>query len=298
MGDVIVDGDDLLGDGVNVTARLQAFAEPGSICLSGDAFRQVDGKLPTQFRDAGEQQFKNIDRPVRVYIWTSDQAPLRPSLSLPDKPSIAVLPFQNMSGDPEQDYFADGMVEDIITALSRFRSLFVIARNSSFTYKGRAVDVKQVGRELGVRYVLEGSVRKASGTVRITSQLIDALSGKHLWADRVDGSLEHIFRLQDQVSASVVGAIEIRVEQVEIDRVRRKSTASLDAYDFTLRALASLRTNTKEGSEEALRLSRQAIGLDSDYALPYALGAFCIARVGKPMVGWTTKLMSTERLGS
>ena len=203
-------------------------------------------------------------RAWRVQLGVQALRAQRPSeterpLPLPDKPSIAVLPFQNMSGDPEQEYFADGMVEDIITALSRFKSLFVIARNSSFTYKGKAVDIKQVGRELGVRYVLEGSVRKAGGRVRITGQLIDATTGAHLWADRFDGPLDDIFELQDKVTSSVVAAIAPRLEQAEIDRSERKPTESLDAFDLYYRAIHSLRRFTREGYEDALRLARQAI---------------------------------------
>jgi len=216
QGDVIIEGGDMFGDGVNVAARLEALAEPGGICVSGRVQEDAEGKLEIAFENAGEQQLKNIARPVRVYrVRLSGAAgpSSRPALPLPDKPSIAMLPFQNMSGDPEQEYFADGIVEEIITALSRFQQLFVIARNSSFTYKGRAVDVKQVGRELGVRYVLEGSVRKAGNHERITGQLVDALTGAHLWADRFDGTLENIFELQDSVTASVVGAIAPKIEQ-------------------------------------------------------------------------------------
>src|SRR5262249_21573460 len=209
QGDVILEAGDIFGDGVNVAARLEGVAEPGGICVSGRVQEDAEGKLEITFENAGEQQLKNIDRPVRVYRVRSSGAATgpRPALPLPDKPSIAVLPFQNMSGDPAQEYFADGIVEEITTALSRFRQLFVIARNSSFAYKGHAVDVKQVGRDLGVRFVLEGSVRKAGNRVRITGQLVDALTGAHLWADRFDGGLEDIFELQDSVTASVVGAI-------------------------------------------------------------------------------------------
>src|SRR5467141_2338498 len=242
LGDVLVEGDDILGDGVNIAARLEGIAEPGGICISEDAFRQVRGKIEAEFADIGEQSLKNIARPLRVYrigpSLTTEQPTTPPTtLPLPDKPSIAVLPFTNMSGDPEQEYFADGMVEEIITALSRIRWLFVIARNSSFTYKGQAVDVKQVGRELGVRYVLEGSVRKGGNRVRITAQLIDATSGAHLWADRFDGSLEEVFELQDKVAISVAGVIEPTLRQSEIERARRKRPDSLDAYDLYLRAL-------------------------------------------------------------
>jgi TolB-like protein len=230
VGDIIIDCDDIYGDGVNVAARLEGLAEPGGICVSGRVQEDARGKLEIVFEDLGEQQLKNIARPVRVYrVRLSGAAPsYRPALPLPDKPSIAVLPFQNMSGDPEQEYFADGIVEEIITALSRFRQLFVIARNSTFTYKGRAVDVKQVGRELGVRYVLEGSVRKAGERVRITAQLIDAATGAHLWADRFDGGLGEIFELQESVAATVAGEIAPRVERAEIERVKRKPTESLD----------------------------------------------------------------------
>src|SRR5262245_1597741 len=241
VGDVVVEGEDLLGDSVNVAARLEGIAEPGGICISESAYQQVRDKVDVRFQDAGEQQLKNIPRPVRAYQArpSGAAASSRPTLPLPDKPSIAVLPFKNMSGDPEQEYFADGIVEEIITALSRFRQLFVIARNSSFTYKGRVVDVKQVGRELGVRYVLEGSVRRSADRVRVTGQLIDAATGAHLWADRFDGALEDIFELQDRVTTSVVGAIAPKLEQAEIDRAKRKPPENLDAYDYYLRGMAS-----------------------------------------------------------
>jgi TolB-like protein/class 3 adenylate cyclase len=257
LGDIIKDGRDIYGDGVNVAARLEALAEPGGICVSRVVRDQVRDKLAFSFEDMGEQQVKNIARPIRVHrvLLSTQPSPskpatgesTKPSLALPDKPSIAVLPFQNMSGDPEQEYFADGMVEEIITALSRIRWLFVIARNSSFTYKGQSVDVKQVGRELGVRYVLEGSVRKAGGRVRITAQLIDALTGTHLWADRFDGSLEDIFELQDKVAVSVAGVIEPTLQAAEIRRSSERPTSDLTAYDLYLRALVIfLRPGEKE----------------------------------------------------
>jgi adenylate cyclase len=277
LGDVLVKDGDLFGDGVNVAARLQVLAEPGGICVSGTVRDHVGRKLAVGFADMGEQVVKNIAEPVRVYQVgpVGDAAAISPSLPLPDKPSIAVLPFQNMSGDPEQEYFADGIVEDITTALSRFQWLFVIARNSAFAYKGRAVDIKQVGRELGVRYVLEGSIRKASAKVRITGQLIDATTGVHLWADRFDGVLEDIFDLQDRITNSVVGAIERRLFSAETERARRKPTKNLAAYDCFLRAMPLVFASTKEGSTEALDLLRRAIDLDPGYSSAYALAAEC-----------------------
>jgi adenylate cyclase len=277
VGDVMVDGSNLLGDGVNIAARLEALAEPGAICISGAARDHIGNKLPLGFDDLGDQQVKNIAQAVRVYRVQAQTPASQPvsTLPLPDKPSIAVLPFQNMSGDPEQEYFADGMVEEIITALSRIRWLFVIARNSSFTYKGQAVDVKQVGRELGVRYVLEGSVRKAGGRVRITAQLIDTSSGAHLWADRFDGSLEDIFDLQDKVAISVAGVIEPTLRQAEIQRARRKRPDSLDAYDLYLRALPFAYTSMPEDADKALGFVEQAISLDPDFAAAHAIIAWC-----------------------
>ena len=287
VGDIIIDEGDIYGDGVNIAARVESLARPGAICLSDSAYQQIKGKLTLDVSDMGEQQLKNIAQPVRVYSIRLDGTPAR--LALPDKPSIAVLPFQNMSGDPEQDYFADGIVEDIITALSRFQNLFVIARNSSFTYKGRAVDVKQVSRELGVRYVLEGSVRKSTNRVRITGQLIDATTGAHLWADHFDGTLEDVFDLQDQVTVSVVSAIAPKLEQVEIERAKRKPTESLDAYDYFLRGTASLHQGTKEAIGEALRLFYQAIELDPEFSSAYGMAAWCY--VVRKTNGWMRDLV-------
>ena len=278
VGDIIIDGDDIFGDGVNVAARVEGECLPGSVCLSANAVEQVRNKTSFAFDDLGEKSLKNIDRPIRIYgmrVKTGAPAsialpePGRP-LPLPDKPSIAVLPFQNMSGDPEQDYFADGMVEEIITALSRNRGLFVIARNSSFTYKGKPVDIKQVGRELGVRYVLEGSVRKAGPRVRITGQLIDTSSGAHIWADRFDGVLDDIFELQDKVTLSVVGAISPQLELAEIERARRKRTEDLGAYDIYLRGIASFHQSTIAGALEAQKLWRQAVEKDPHLAIAWA----------------------------
>jgi len=277
VGDVIIDGDDIYGDGVNVAARLEGLAEPGGICVSSRVYEDTRGKLDVAFEDAGEQQLKNIAWPVRVYrVLLGGEAPrARPALALPDKPSIAVLAFDNLSGDPEQEYFADGMVEEIIMALSRLRWLFVIARNSSFTYKGRAVDVKQIGRELGVRYVLEGSVRKAGNKVRIAGQLIDTSTGAHLWADRFEGDAADMFALQDQVTANVVGAIAPKLEQAEIARALRKPTDSLDAYDYFLRGMAAIHRWQRGPTEEALAMFRRAIELDPGFASAYGMAARC-----------------------
>ena len=291
LGDVLVEGDDILGDGVNVAARLEGIAEPGGICISEDAFRQVRGKVDAGFTDIGEQQLKNIVRPLRVYRVRAESPLATPSppagegrvgvLPLPDRPSIAVMPFANMSGDPEQEYFADGMVEEIITALSRICWLFVIARNSTFTYKGQSVDVKQVARELGVRYVLEGSVRKAGGRVRITAQLIYAPTGTHLWADRFDGSLEDVFELQDKVATSVAGVIEPTLQAAETARAAHRPTNDLTAYGLYLRAYALDLTS----APEALRLLDQAIERDPHYGPALALAANFYAQ--RCIAGWS-----------
>jgi adenylate cyclase len=264
LGDVIRDGRDIFGDGVNIAARLEALAEPGGICVSRMVYDQVRDKLDVALEDMGEQQFKNIARPVHVWCARLAARPAVPApwpLALPDKPSIAVLPFANMSGDPEQEYFVDGMVEEIITALSRIRWLFVIARNSSFTYKGHAIDVKQVGRELGVRYVLEGSVRKGGNRVRITGQLIDAANGTHLWADRFDGLIEDVFELQDKVASSVAGVIEPALQAAETARSAGRPTTDLTAYDLYLRGYAMVWSSARQ-IPEALRLMEQAIERD------------------------------------
>ena len=296
VGDIIIDDNDIFGDGVNIAARLEGIAAPGGVCISDDAQRQIRGKVDLAFHDMGQQALKNIAEPMRTWRLRVGATPLdvgqaapgrqkpgenpgetRPVaempavLALPDKPSIAVLPFQNMSGDAEQEYFADGMAEDIITALSRFKSLFVIARNSSFTYKGKSVDIRQVGRELGVRYVLEGSVRKAGNRVRITGQLIDAATDRHLWADKFDGALEDVFGLQDQVTASVVGVIAPTLEQAEIERTRQKPTDRLDSYDLFLRGMASL--NKMKALSEAREFFKKAFEQDPDYGAAYAMAA-------------------------
>jgi TolB-like protein/class 3 adenylate cyclase/Tfp pilus assembly protein PilF len=290
LGDVIVEAGDVHGDGVNVAARLESLAEPGSVFLSGDVHSQVHGRLPLSFVALGERQLKNINRQVTVYRIgvpgaTADLGARERSAVAADKPSIAVLPFQNMSGDPEQEYFADGIVEDITTALSRFKELFVIARNSSFVYKGRAIDIQQVARELGVRYVLEGSIRKAGSRVRITGQLIDAATRAHLWADRFDGGLEDVFELQDRVTENVVGALAPTLRQAEIERAWRKLPASLDAYDYLLRAMPHVIANTPGETPEAIRLLNEALRLDPDYAYAHALLALVYGQVFRSAVG-------------
>ncbi len=307
-GDRVVSKDELIErvwDGRNVsdstlTSRITAVRK--AVGDSGDEQRLIRTMSRKGIRFVGAVS----DKPLataggRVATQTTANitaASAERTLAMSDLPSIAVLPFQNMSGDSEQEYFADGMVEEIITALSRMRSLTVIARNSSFIYKGRAVDVKQIGRELGVRYVLEGSVRKAANQVRITGQLIDASNGGHLWADRFDGSLEDVFDLQDQVTSHVVGAIAPKLEQAEIERAKRKPTENLDAYEYFLRGMASYYRRTREGTDEALRLFYKAIESDPDFASAYGMAAWCYGwRKGG---GWTTdrekEIAETERL--
>jgi len=295
LGDIIVEDGDIHGDGVNIAARLEGIAEPGGICISEDAFRQVRGKVDAEFDDLGEQSLKNIVRPMRIYRIKLARAPdaSLTALPLPDKPSLALLPFQNLSSDPEQEYFADGMVEEITTAIARLPWLFVIARNSAFTYKGKPVNVKQVAQELGVRYVLEGSVRKAGNRVRITGQLIDTTTGAHIWADRFDGALDDIFELQDRVASSVAGTIEPKLRQSEIERASRKPTANLTAYDLYLRALARSYRYTDEGLAEAVVLARQALAIDPSYAPAAALVGRC--RWVQRVQGWGA--LSDEDVG-
>jgi len=282
VGDIVVEDGDIFGDGVNVAAQVEALADAGGVFVSNTVHDQVRDRLPFVFEDLGEQQVKNIARPVRVYrvrdISIAKTSSVQAALPLPAKPSIAVLPFANMSGDPEQEYFADGMVEEIITALSRIRWLFVIARNSSFTYKGQAIDVKQVGRELGVRYVLEGSVRKAGNRVWIAGQLIDAATGTHLWADRFGGSLEDVFELQDKIASSVVGVIEPALQAAETTRSAGRPTNDLTAYDLYRRAYAMVWSSARQ-IPEALRLAEQAIARDPHYGPALAWAAFCCVRL-------------------
>jgi TolB-like protein len=286
VGDIIIDDNDIFGDGVNIAARLEGIAEPGGVFMSDDTHRQVRGKVEIGYDDLGPQTLKNIAQPMRAWRVRLDghvppqpgsPASQAPTLALPDKPSIAVLPFQNLSGDPEQDYFADGMVEDIITALSQFKSLFVIARNSSFTYKGNAVDIKKLGRELGVRYVLEGSVRKAGRRVRITGQLIDATTSVHLWADRIDGALEDVFDLQDRVTEQVIGAIAPEIDRAEIARANRRPISSIDVVTEFYRGLPHVhRPTTPANNDTALQHFRDATTLDPNFSPAYGGAAICI----------------------
>jgi TolB-like protein/class 3 adenylate cyclase/tetratricopeptide (TPR) repeat protein len=305
LGDVLIEGRDLYGDGVNIAARLEGLAEPGGICISQTVLNHARGKIAFEVEDLGEQALKNIAKPIHVYrvLLNSSREPVMgrsrdPALALPDKPSIAVLPFQNMSGDPEQEYFTDGMVEEIITGLSRMRWLFVIARNSSFAYKGKSPDIRQVGRELGVRYVLEGGVRKAANRLRITGQLIDASTGAHLWADRFDGGLEDVFELQDHVTSSVIGAIAPKLEQAEIERAKHKPTENLDAYDYYLRGLSLITQTTRDANNEALRLFRKAIELDTDFAAPHGMAAWCyvVRKVNGFMIDRGQEVLEATRL--
>ncbi len=280
VGDVIVEGDDIFGDGVNVAARLEGLAEPGGVCLSGDAYHHVRAKLDISYDDMGERELKNIPERVRVYgVRLTAAEPVaapgvEPKLELPDKPSIAVLPFDNMSGDPEQEYFADGISEDLITALSKIRWFFVIARNSTFTYKGQAVEVRQVARELGVRYVLEGSVRKVGNRVRVSAQLIDATTGRHVWAERYDREIDDIFALQDEMTQTIVAAVEPELGAAERERAVRKPPESLDAWETYQRGLWHLFRFVREDNAKAPRLLRRARELDPSFASAYAYEAF------------------------
>ena len=274
MGDIVIDGDDILGDGVNVAARLEALAEPGGVCVSGRVQEDLAGRIDLDLRDGGEQALKNISRPVRVWRWApvgSSVLAADTPLTLPDKPSIAVLPFTNMSGDAEQEYFCDGITEDIITELSRFHSLFVIARNSSFIYKGKTVDIKQVGRELGVRYVLEGSIRRAGNRIRLTGQLIDAVTGNHLWAERYDRVLDDVFAIQEELTRSIILEIEPHISAVELAKAKRRRPGSLSAYEMALCANAKLTEAVVTGDwaqhRQALEEARAALAVDATSTL-------------------------------
>jgi adenylate cyclase len=274
LGDVIVEEHDIFGDGVNVAARLEGLAEPGGICISGTVRDHIGERLPYAFEDIGEQIVKNIARPVRAYRIAPERVgsaveppPASPQpLLLPDKPSIAVLAFQNMSNDPEQEFFADGIAEDIITALSRYPFLFVIARNSPFTYKGRAVDVKQVGRELRVRYVLEGSLRKAGNRIRVTAQLVEAETAKHVWAERYDRDLADVFAVQDEITEAVTIAITPAIAEAEQQRAVRKPPGSLDAWAAYQRGLWHFNKVSADDNTLARKFFQQAVDLDPSFA--------------------------------
>jgi len=292
LGDIIIDEDgDIYGDGVNVASRLEQMSPPGGICLSGKVYEEVRDKMSYDFQDKGDQQIRSISRPIRVYCLndasgTGSIAPASPpALALPDRPSIAVLPFTNISGDAEQEHFADGIVEDITAALSRVRSFFVIARNSTFAYKGRSVSLQQISRELGVRYVLEGSVRRAGHRVRIVAQLIDATTGTHLWAEHYDGVVEDLFDFQDQITTSVVGAIQPSIRAAEVERARRKRPENLDAYDLVMRALPLVWALERESNMEACGLLAEALRLDPNYPLAHSLAAWCHGQ--RVVYNWT-----------
>ena len=340
LGDVMVEGDDLYGDGVNVAARLEGLAAPGGICISQQAYDQVETKLDLAYQDLGEQQVKNIARPVRAYWvrpagtapparrglsairmlgagsvallivagvtlgwwqpWKPEVEPAsveRTAVPLPDKLSIAVLPFDNMSGDPEQEYFADGMTEDLITDLAKISGLLVIARNSTFAYKGQSLDVREVARELGVRYVVEGSVRKAGGRIRINAQLIDAETGAHLWAERYDREATDVFDLQDEVRARIVAALRVKLTPAEVTRLARQMTGNAEAYDYYIRGLRQESFFTKEGNLESRRMLERAIELDPAFAAAY--GKLATAHTLAAENGWSPapeESMETARL--
>ncbi len=281
LGDVVIDGDDIQGDGVNVASRLEGLAEPGGMCISAAVYEQIRDRIELAFEDIGQQKVKNIDRPVHVWRWSKDAsvtaetpATADQPLPLPDKPSIAVLPFDNLSGDPEQEYFSDGITEDIITGLSRVRTFLVIARNSSFAYKGQSPDIRKVASDLGVRYVLEGSVRKAGDRVRITAQLIDAATGAHLWADRYDREIEDIFAVQDEITQTVVGAIQPELNRAEQQRALMKRPESLDAWDLYSRGLWHFARHDKENNGKAQELFARATELDANFCAAHAYLVF------------------------
>jgi adenylate cyclase len=289
LGEVLLDRGEIYGDGVNLAARLEAAADPGGICISAAVYDQIKGKLEEQFVDGGEEVFKNIANPVQVYRWRSGNVSSN-ERHVPDRqskirPSIAVLPFTNMSGDPEQDFFADGISEDIITALSKIRSFLVIARNSTFTYKGRAIDIKTVARELGVRYVLEGSVRKAGNRIRITAQLIDAGSGHNIWAEKYDRELRDIFELQDEMTRTIAGSIEPELSAKERDSAVRKPPDNLDAWEIYQRAMWYLYSFEKDNHPIAIDLFRKAIKADPNFAPTYAYMSYC--HYAAVIMGWT-----------
>jgi adenylate cyclase len=286
LGDVMIDGDDIFGDGVNIAARIEPLADPGGVSVSDDAYRQVRDRLEISWEDGGEHEAKNIVRPIQIWRWRANQisASVDPASKnepppLPDKPSIAILPFDNMSGDPDQEYFADGLTEELITAVSRSEDLFVIARNSSFVFRGGNIDVKEVGKKLGARYVLEGSIRKAGIRVRITAQLIEAESCRHVWADKFDGSLEDIFELQDEIASRIIGQLLPKLEHAETERARRVSTDNVGAYDLYLRAIHHFYAFSQEDIVAALKNLEEALEIEPNFARALALSGVCRVRV-------------------
>ena len=285
LGDIIIEGDDIHGDGVNIAARLQEVAEPGGVCISSRVYDDVRDRLEIEFTDGGLEELKNIKRPVHLWQWSVNsnigerrQSSLEQPPSLPDKPSIVVLPFDNMSADPEQEFLADGIVETITAALSRIRSFFVIARNSAYTYKGQATNVLDIGRELGVAYVLEGSIQRAGGRVRITVQLVETVGGAHVWAERYDGDIDDIFDLQDRITEQVAGALQPSIRVAEIERSRRKRPQDLGAYDYAMRAMPHVWALEKDESATALELLEKSLQIEPDYPLALALTAWCHAQ--------------------
>ena len=291
LGDVIVEGDDLYGDGVNLATRLEGLAEPGGICISAKVYDEVKNKLALGYEDLGEREVKNVAEPIHVYLIVPERSAAEPKagagedLALPDKPSIAVLPFDNISGDPEQEYLVDGITEDLITALSKIRWFFVIARNSTYTYKGQAVEVKQVAKDLGVRYVLEGSVRKAGNRVRVTAQLVDATTGHHVWAERYDRELEDIFDLQDEMTQTIVGAVEPELSAVERERALSKPPENLDAWESYQRGLWHMWRYEQDGNLQAEDLLKRATDLDPGFAPAYAYGSY--VQYSRVIMGWS-----------
>jgi len=296
VGDVIVDDSDIYGDGVNIAARLETLATPGSICLSDNAYQQIKGKLALEVSDMGEQQLKNIAWPIRVYRvqLSSAASTVRTTLPIPDKPSIAVLPFDNLSAEPDQGYLVDGFVEAITTALSHIRSFFVIARNSAFTYKGRATNVRDIGREFGVAYLLEGSVQKSGNRLRITVQLVETEGGAHVWSSRYDGAIDDIFNLQDRITEQVAGALQPSIRIAEIERSRRKRPQDLGAYDYTMRAMPHVWTLEKEESAKALELLDKALALDPKYPLALSLAGWCHAQ--RAVYNWADDIAGSHAL--
>ena len=303
VGDIIFDDDDIFGDGVNIAARLEGIAEPGGVCISDDAHRQVRGKVDITFDDIGEQALKNITEPMRAWHMkltaggapsgSSGSAPARPrELALPDKPSIVVLPFDNMSAEPGQDYLADGIVEAITAALSCIRSFFVIARSSAFTYKGRATDARAIGKELGVAYLLEGSVQKVGNRLRITAQLIETESGTHVWSSRYDGTVDEYFDLQDRITQQIAGALQPSIRLAEIERSRRRRPQDLGSYDYTMRAMPHVWALEKEESAKALELLEKALAIDSEYPLALSLAGWCHAQ--RSVYNWSDDIADSQ----